>query len=236
MPFSIVKKEITGTVQNYWDANQKVMLLSQLGAQLRNKNLWSKGSVRETLTEFIEKNLSDTLRVERHPNNPLILGILPKSALLSRPLREYFGPSKKSDRLPRYHPSFWAGFSKAINSGCRRFMNIDTRHFDDVPATSESPKNVSTHEIPADIIPDSDIEDRDAAIAKKIEAWAQQYDVDLSSFIVSSQRTSAAWVRGPERRQHQSLLDRMLEALSEKDMVRVQMPLDIVNKLRTRRG
>lgn len=232
MSHSDLENEIIDAVQSCWDADQKGILLSTLGLLLSNKGLWSKRPEGESLSKLIKSNLSDTLRIENHPQHRLVKGVFPKSATLTDPLIQYFDLSRKDQRLPRYHPRFWAAFSKEIAAGNRRFLNIDTIMFEDLPGESNAPTNASVYELTPEMIPNSDVEDRNDGINASIKAWAGKNKVDLPPLMASSRRT----LEGRDRGRQISILDQMLDALSEKDMVRVQMPLDIVNKLRNRRG
>ena len=87
-------------------------------------------------------------------------------------------------------------------------------------------------EVSADLIPSTDAPDRHSRVLSSIDAWSASSGVDKSRFLI--QRTPPAQGRASAAVSlHDNLLDAVLRALSERDLSRITIPLDLIDKLRS---
>jgi hypothetical protein len=227
--------ELVRLIQEYWATTGKPMLMSSAGVRLRQLGLWPPPGPASSLLDFVQQNLSKQIRVEKWPQHPQIFGMFPAEAKLVGDIEKYFGSVRPVSQPPRYLPAFWAAFAKPIPDGFKRFLDIDHVAFEDVPA-GKSPQAKNVVEVISTDVPPEDSEGRDATILTRLADWAHRNHVDLSRFNVAQRISRGDMGIGPRQQAEGSLLDKLLDALSERDLVRIQIPMDIVSKLRKHRG
>ena len=233
MSTNSIDEKLLSIVRERWEQFNRATLISTVGAELRSAGLWPLSGPKVSLLDYVRDNLSDEIRVEGRPGYPTVFGLFPRDANLGADIDRYFGPGR-SQNSPRYQRAFWAAFVKPIPDGYRRFIDIDRSIFQDAP-TAELPAGENFVEVlSADVKLDPSA-DRDAAALEHIADWAHRNKIDLSRFFIRRKDSSYE----PEDRRRQtadvSVLDKVLEALSERDLNRIQLPMDIVAKLRRHR-
>jgi len=214
-------------VRSEWDRTHKAVLLSHAGSFLTRKRLWPIPEKPVSLSLFVENELAGGVRIERRPDNPLHFGLFPADAKLQEDLSTYFAKSNVAEG-PRYSPYVWAAFAKTIPNGHRRFLNLTRHKFLDADNVTQS--EPGWVEVLSSDIPPEGGEKRISEIESAIHKWAERNGIDRGQLLVGN-RTEVQ--RQPVR--YQSLLDFFLEALTDKELVRIEMPLDIVAKLRRHR-
>jgi hypothetical protein len=224
-----IKDAIDAFTQDGWKATKRAVLLTHVGTHLRKLGLWPLPGPKISLSEFVRTHLAGRVRLEQAPANPLSWALFPADAELEEDKSSYFSimprPQMEALAAPTYLPFFWAAFAKPIPQGMNRYIVLATQLFRDVASPDARPDG--SFEVCPDDIPPENIENRAAEIVKRIKEWSNRCNVELRQFEDTS-RPQKKKVTIPAR----SALDHLLDALTDKDLVRVQMPLDVVAKLR----
>ena len=211
-------------VNQWWAEHGKPLLLSQLGGYDNGKlGAAIKGKARNLAT-YIETRLSDRVRVIRHEERPQVVGVVPADAEVAR-----FGGAtallERTGNRPigsvRFHRAFWAAFRQPLTESQRRYINLRAPvHFQDVPIDDPQPEN-STEVDSAYIV---DTED-EVEVQGKINEWLAANGLDSAAFAVSKEQESKPLPAN-------DLLGRLLGALDPDQLARINMPLDVVDRLR----
>ncbi len=132
---------------------------------------------------------------------------------------------------PRYNSAFWAAFSQPLSDGYTRLIEFEPElHYEDIkgePSLTSTQKKVS----PDFIVTQTDLTpaQRSTLIASKIKNWLVENKVGFD--LVKAQIMDAK-VSGSRK---ESLLEVLIAALDESELKRIQIPLDVVAKLHSKR-
>lgn len=215
---SRIKDRIASLVDQRFTAGSDIYYLSLLGNDLgSDRQLLEKLSGLK-LSEFIQKECKYAIgRTGQHAN--VLYIVRPQTSDLAIP--------NPKPVFPRYISRFWAAFAIPLQEGERRLINISTLDFgsDETELRKLGP---DIREIDAEYIAPHDASGSAAEIGRRVERWLQHQQLDPTPFIAQPRR--------PSRDASPSLLDQLLEALRDDQLMRVSLSLDIVRTLRERRG
>ena len=227
LPESPLDRLIVTAVREHWNQLGKPILLSQLGSRVPREESTRIKEKFDNLASYLRRELSDHIAVLQSKENPTIIGAIPANAvddeslhadiLLSRSVR------RPGTAFPRFHPAFWAAFIKDLEPEAHRYVFIGPPpRFRDL-GSDEEPED--TIEIARDYIVGTD--DDVAAVHESINKWIRANQLNEEAFLAES--TSIA-----EDLPSDDLLGRLVGSLTQEELKRMSIPLDIVSKLRRR--
>lgn len=231
-----LKKDVVELVTEHWQTHQKAYLLSHLGKTLigRGFDLQAVLAGRK-LRAYISTELKDRLKVLSPRNNQLKVGAVPTDADLSGGIDILFAPPNKSakgdDRIPSFVPAFWAAFTRPIPSGRVRTLSLAPKiQFQDVSeaaATNSGKKTVGSEFV----VLQGNLSNGEysTAVYSSIKRWLTNNDIELAAVLSASPTSGGATAGG--RADRSSLLEQMMAALTDEEMRRISLPLDIVARL-----
>ena len=231
-----VEDAITALVEDNWASEKKPMLLSRVGAQLNRQFRESLQNVLlgAKLKEFIQHRVK-AVRIIKHPSNSIVWGLVPASVIESAevlfgnsnpaaPQQEAHQETPTTDhQLIRYDRTLWQAFYYPISPAVDRYLKVDeqVRMFEFAQNSPGAPEGAIK-------LGPSDVTNADdpsgtafSNVSAKIEAWATRHRVDISRFKKITAHRSI----------NKSLLDLMLETISEDDLRQVSMPLNVIKSL-----
>ena len=218
---------IVQLVEAHWTEHKKPLLLSDLGS-LENGAI---GKVaKETsgsLKAYLQDHLSDRVTVVQHSSKLAVIGALPAGAEIDEDLSidDLFFVSQKQtvQSVARYHPAVWAAFRKPLANDKLRYVSRDgVLHFVDV-TTESAPEGFV--KLDGELIDAGDGDPR--LIESRILQWIDQNGLDVTRFLL---KRTASGSKFPSN----DLLSEVLTSLEVEDLRRISMPLDIVQKLRSK--
>ena len=210
-------------VNQWWTTHSRPLLLSQLGEYDDGQLTTAiKGKARG-LAAYIRNRLGDQVDVIRHEEKPQLVGAIPVGVDVA----ELGGANallEETGRRPsgsvRYDRAFWAAFRKPLDDSKSRYMSLNTPvHFQDVPLGESRPEGFT--EVDRSYVVDTE----DAVqVQEKIDEWLAANSLDSTAFEVSKRQESKPLPA--------NLLGRLLDALDSDQLARINMPLDVVDRLR----
>ncbi len=220
---SALANRIAELVTAHWNEHGRPLLLSQLGSADQGEVGKSAKELSTNLAEFIRNHAADRIRILSGSAYPLVMAAMPVDteqegdvdALLAR-MRE-----RPGTRGPRYHPAFWAAFRVPLEDGCRRFMTAcSPLRFEDVASTESMPEGYV--EVERQYVADAGADASD--VGRQVAEWLAANGLSRESFLAHKQPS--------DRLPPNDLLGRLLAALDPDDLRRMNIPLDVVAKLR----
>lgn len=207
-------------------------LLSKLGQELGNTNLDQiRNTTGKKLTEYVQEKFSDQFEIL--PLQSLgrnILGVVNRGTHVKD---IEINKELDNQQETRFNRHFWAAFSVPLKSKSHvRFLNMNNFFFEDRDQDVDRADNEEI--IEADLVPETNVEDRDEFIKKSINSWLRTTNVSRST--VSSQsirqkdNQSLGAMLNPV-----SVLDLLLLNLDKSQLQRVSLPLDIIATLNSKR-
>jgi hypothetical protein len=226
--------QIETLVRETFAQRRQVVLLSYLGQALRKAGFDFREILGEQkLADFIRHQLSDKVRIVTTPAGRLILAAVPADVDLDSEIDPY-GASKRAaatgseeqpDREKR-EPlvrGIWFAFSHVLESGKARALRLEPEfEYEDYDPAGEKPDG---YDVPREmIVPVGSVprHERNQIIYDNIRAWSAQNGVSFRSLFETQ----------TEKQLRRSALDTLLASLSDSDLSRISMPLDVVAKLR----
>ena len=229
-----LKEAVPRIVTELFEKDRRVVLLSSVGQRLRREGIDFKGILGDIgLATFIRQNLSGQVELKSAPENPKIVAAYPSSVDLTQELDPSPAVSRRaapsSDHQPSSNRLFmrdvWYAFSHTLEQGKARYLMLSPAPtYRDIPDGEpfEGGLEVSAENIvPVGTAP---AYERNRRIIGNIEAWAEKNGVSLDEI---SERARARAAR--------SALDVLLHSLSQGELTRISLPLDIIRTLRTKR-
>ena len=226
-----LKSVIEELVRAAW-AQKKPVLLSELGAHNGGEVARKAKEISGGLSMYLAQNLTDDLIVIKHSKNPVVIGVVPRNAETEKitdfdPVLEQ-RLSQPRDKNIQFRKSFWAAFRKKLEPEKRRYMEIEGyNRFQSLPSEADPPEGMI--EIPREYIAAED-EVSDTDIYQNIEKWARATNFPLETFSLGG-LMSLRRVKFSQLPKGATTLDRLLGALDPSDLKRIEMPLDIIQKL-----
>lgn len=229
-----LKTQIKKAVDEAWERGQPV-LLSYLGGL--NGGEIARASKREsgTLANFIREHLGSDVEIIKHSRIPAAIGAIPKKSdhIDQRETDELLELTQSNsgfgdDRI-QLHRSFWTAFRKKVENDFIRYIQTEKPfEFIDVSKNSEKPENFL--EIKNEFISKGPNE-TDEEVYNKILRWLEENKLEISLFGLNKITEKKLKFKNNNSNEN-CVLDFILSSLDEKDMKRIDMPLDIVWKLR----
>ena len=237
MAASRVQTTIVDLVRSRWESQTRPYTLADLGLQLRRlfpRDELQREFLGGKLKNYIEYHLRHELRIVRHPKNPIVWGLVPISVtdtadeVFAQELIDFArGMSDKDtaqgvetgERLPfvRYQHELWKAFSTPVVGN--RYIELGEQVVvADVLKGEGGPERSFKLEA-ADV---ADAREGYAAVARKIEAWAERNKTDISRFKQTG-------------RFKKSLLELMIEALSDEELRQLELPMNVIKILNSKR-
>ncbi|WP_353076202.1 hypothetical protein [Stenotrophomonas sepilia] len=223
------KSLVVQVVGDYFGAKKKGMLLSQIGQALTKQGVDLHAALAgRRLSEFISKELSDSISLVVSPVDRKIVSAVPlasKSAaseVLKADLESPVVP------IPRIAPAVWAAFTKPLQSGLVRLLDVERLSFSDSSETDVGGV--------AFCIREGDILEKGSALSRsqyerevfqRIISWINGHGIDLV-------RVTAAGASLRQSNERKSLYESILDRLSEDQRKRVLLPLDVIELLSRR--
>ncbi|MGF7211586.1 hypothetical protein GGE65_006203 [Skermanella aerolata] len=236
-----VKEKIVNRCNSHWSENKRVYLLARIGIDLHGEVDFIKTTLGMKLVDFVRNEMRDVVNLASPNKASPIYGIFPKHVSIPSSELPYFFEQPKKIESVRFNSRVWAAFTRSIPNGCHRIFFIDTLHFEDSLVAVQSSDNIM--EIPSDLVVSEETENRAEAVAKNIVKWATDSRITLDSLLVSRSGKLNYTSQAPYevdrpssykksfRQDDASLLARLIQSLDHKEMSRVSLPLDIVQKL-----
>lgn len=220
-------EEIARLTQVHWINTNSPFLLSAMGPELKERGFDFQAIMRPLrLRQFVEYFLDDRLKVISDPNTPLKIGAVPKEALDSATPAELFSHTKTEVGVGEFYrlkPSIFSAFVKELPQGYKRYVDIKSKNY----RYRDLPEEES---VGSDFMPierTKIVSDFDSTVTKKkilyanFEDWVENHGLKLGDFTFES---------ADARRGH-DIMSEILERLSNEELARISMPLDIVKKL-----
>lgn len=230
-----LKRAICKLAEDNFNIAGKGLLLSQVGERL----VYALPNFRKILggrklADFISKELAGSIHLLTSPENHIVKVILPGSVNIEGPIQQFL--PEKDNQLNRtntfrYSRAFWAAFTHPLSKGCYRVIKLNPVNFEDVEGkpTSEQEKMV----IPASLIVPGSSEmstvARDKQILDNITKWFELSEISPEAVSIRHEKTQEN--SRTDGHKSQTVLEALLSSLSDSDLKRIQMPLDIVAKL-----
>lgn len=206
-----IKTRIGEMVKAHFVSGRPTYYLSRLGSDLGQDRVILEELTGSKLAEFLRGEFDYSIEAEGvHKNVYFIRG----DGVTDDVLAEFH-------KIPRYSSSFWAAFSKPLEEGEQRFINIKTLRFGSDEAELDGDKD-SVREIERGEILASGAPVRAVDIASNIEAWLERQKLSMEPFLAKR--------RGEQKRQG-NLLDAVLNSLDGDQLKRSVLPCDVIKKL-----
>ncbi len=222
-----VAERIKEYVLQHWAESRNALLLSKIGARLRQDEPHSVEIIGKSLRLFIDA--IPEIAVIQHPNIRERVGAIPADVVGLHPPEELLAQSAPGTARPSLRRDFWEAFYRPING--RRFVLLHKNDvggfsiddFDAPPQTSE----ISVEILASDLISVSREINRTDAIWEKIRAWCQRNNLKIDLFVLKSHTPSSSF----QSSKSSTLLLKAIENLSVEDQKRISIPLDILIKI-----
>ena len=231
---SRTKQLIQDYVEKHWTSTQSACYFSSIGIHLSRTVPESRAVLSNGLAEFLRQN--PVVRVIQFPGVAQKIAAIPLSASLPEDVRDLFLQSKSTTANANrnvYVQEFWDAFIRPIEGPIRNILVDDANRI----TVHDGPiqhKAGEVYEIePQDLtpnIPNSSIVDKVSATHSAIDTWLQKHSLD-----------PAAFLRARIRRRDFPVDNRLvqflnaIEALSPDDLARIELPLDILVKLASKK-
>jgi hypothetical protein len=225
-----VLKDTIELVKTHWDETGQALLLSHLGLELKRRGHDTVEVLAgRKLASFLSVEAKGQLRVIRPAGNPLIVGVVPSDVDVSDGTQSVFPDGSIEARvrasMQLYAPAFWAAFTHKLSTGRVRVLSLEPKiQFQDVERDKVPTGGLI---VPADSIVNVDSvkpTEFGQVVDAKIKHWLAQSNVREQQVLANS---SGVVNRG----ERISVLEKILRSLSEEQLQRVSLPLDVVSKL-----
>lgn len=227
-------KLIEEYVQQHWDDKGTAHYLSNLGSRLKKELPESQKVISDGLAEFIRRN--PVVKVVQHPRIYQKIGAVPLSVAVPEQVEELFAKKASSStnsdgKWGSYEQAFWDAFIKPID-GEVRFVCVDEAGFEVSDSQPNDDKRKCYEIRAADQTKELNgvpIYERVAATHDAINSWLEKNA--LTQELFSTQKPNV----------HRRVGDRIDElfdvfgSLSDKDLARISIPLDILFKLSSKK-
>lgn len=212
------KRFLIEEVERCWSTRHEPLLLSKLGqlAAARGFVLHQELGGRK-LSQFIQQELADELEVQSPNDTGILLRAIPKNLLGAEAAPTF---DNKPDGSPPagLNRAFLSAFGRPIADGYERWVRIDPPiRYRDLPSDQRAADGYVQIERSFLISPAGDVE----AFAQATK-WLSAKGFEIQKFMLKA-KTQA--------RSDKSLLSQLIEGLTESELKRVSLPLDIVEKL-----
>ena len=227
---SKIKQLVEEFVQENWSNTQTVCYLSSIGIYLNRTAPDSRQFLSRGLREFLRQN--HVVQVVQYPGVEQKIGAVPLSVPLPDDVTELFSSNKSTLGLRSrnvYLRDFWEAFVRPIE-GAPRHILIDEANGIAVLDGSVNDDTSRAYEVLKEDVtpslPDGSIAEKVSATHLAIETWLNKHSLKPELFVRPKVRRAAVTTG--------SRLEKLLSAfdgLPSDDLARVNVPLDILVKL-----
>ncbi len=226
---SSIKHEIERYVGKHWNSVGTACYLSAIGSYIRQEVPDSRSVLKEGLREFLRQ--SPVVRVVQYPGISEKIGAIPLTVELPDDIAKLFEevePTVKPIHYPMYRQEFWDAFIRPIIKG-RRVVIVSADNLVTVSDGTVDETEGAAYEISSDDLVGSirgSIRDKVLATHEAIESWLTTQKIDRTPFL----QTSYQQLDNRAGKRIAQFL-KSFDGLSSEDMARIQVPLDILQKL-----
>ena len=223
-----LSQKIIQITEQYWAKNNAPILLSKLGPEIKSDGFDLKTMISPlSLSQFIEFSCGEKIKIVRHPRQSAKIGIIPVSVDLPD-VAENFDAffDSNSQGLPEivYQAPVWAGFVKFKHTNIKRYLDLNKNQVN----TLEQTEPITSSDIfeidSSDILENYDNSPAmKSAVHKKIQNWCDRNDIEISRLSTNALYSG--------RTKDTSLLENIFSSLTKEEMSRINIPLDIIQKL-----
>ena len=227
---SETKRLIQAYVDEQWANSQAVCYFSSIGTYLKRMEPKSRFALSKGLADFLRQN--PVVRVVQFPGVAEKLGAIPLSVPLPKDPRELFLRDTLSSGSRHHHvyvQEFWEAFIRTIDDVPRYVLVDDADHISVHNGPIDHERGAVYEIQRQDLtpnLPDGSIADRVNATHSAIDTWLTKHSLAPSAFFRS---------RGPKRilstANNLANFMTVFDCLSSDDLARIQIPLDILFKL-----
>lgn len=226
MSIEKIQDKIVELCQSYWEENERVLLLSNLGESLEKDEITLIKGGGLNLHQFIANNLSSKVTIQRQRAGSPKIGIMPIDVKPPDDIDEIFQPSKpsiSSRPFLSFQSDIWHAFISSIPEGQKRWLILDDpiKFIDQLePPSSEH----AVHEIDKTDLNQTEPPGKEFALS--IKKWAEDKNIPLDRMTRERYLAKSNYsIHGL------NLLDELFKKLNSNELSRISMPLDIVEKL-----
>lgn len=219
-------------VNKHWVEHKTALPLAALGNILKQEGVnLEEFRLGDSLAQRLRKDFASDLVVSPSPKNAKILGVIPRNE--EQHVQEAFQALGRSDTGGTTAPTRWLraavrlAFGRPISAGSRRIATLTPRFaFVDRAAGYGPDTDVGELEITAADIVERLSDENTKAFNERVRAaaekWFQTHSLDFDQVATRSE----------VRNMSGTLLDRLIDTLSEEQLKRCILPLDVVAALR----
>lgn len=228
-PNESIKDMILRMTKAAWEDKEGV-LLARLGDEVHrlSPELVRAELKGRALAQYIREELHEDIELYKSEKDKVVRLALPRSAAVPpEEAAKYFPtatPTRKAAAASGVTGAVRLAFSRELPAGKKRVLYLTPKpRFTDIDADAVVPTEAAS--VPSDLIMPGDMNDEEhlRKVLANIAAWRTRLGLDIDA--VSKTKT--------EGHGSMNLLDLLLGQLTDVEKKRVQLPLDIVAKLRS---
>ena len=225
-----IKTDIRSNVDAYWEQHERPVLLSYLGSSSNSDGTLISSTIPGgKLRPFLAEHLAESIKVFNYIDQPKHYAAVPL-AHYKEEMRQRFSrsiPEKQGGSFPK---SLWAAFSVPLDPGQVRVTsmspNIFYKEINEGETTPEGFYRILPEQI-TPIVEGADRSERHKTISETITDWLRTNEIDLE--VVKEQYAGSRPLRGES-----TVLSALLNTLSQVELAKINLPLDIIKKLHDR--
>jgi hypothetical protein len=226
MPASDFRTKIKELVNAQWKATGAPLLLSKLGAALREDFDVERETSAIKLAPFLRAAMPTEIRVIQDPNNRIIVGAVPagvdvSAETLFRKIDKPPDERRPTGNYTRYDRDLWNAFTLKLAPDKRRFLSA-TDQVNVAEVLAREPEPPGFAEVTADdvvALENLGPGQRFAAASDRIESWAARNAVDISKF------------RRVGHVGEKTVLSVLIESVAQDDLSKISLPLSVIRIL-----
>ncbi len=233
LPGETIKNFILRLTTEAWEQNQEGVLLSRIGSEIAKKPEIAKVEIRDRkLSVFIQEELAGEVKILASQENPIVTIAIPDSAIIDvSNFAQYFpkaDQSRKTVRASGVNKAILLAFSRPLASDKKRVISLSPIvRFLDIGVNDEVPEAAKVLDANWIALPDGEEsgDEHSRRILNNIAAWRESVELEPKAIAAKSKVDDA---------HTKSVLDLLISSLSESEQKRIQIPLDIISKLKRR--
>ncbi|MCE8005410.1 hypothetical protein [Aestuariivita sp.] len=222
------KEKLNELVAERWAAVGKPVFLSQARPLLKKSGLDLPSEAHSIgVKDYLEIHASDFFQIVRPTDDPkdVAWALAPKHLSRDEVFKKYEEEKRSptnSAEAPRFHKAIWSAFHIPKQDQTERYLNLTGKpSFLNVESGNEAPEGWS--HIPAQYLHSgNDQVDRDVT-EKNLRRWFEDNQADIDKTVVIQRKEA--------QRGSQNDFFLAMSRLSERDLSRISVPLDLVVKL-----
>jgi hypothetical protein len=220
---------VRNLVQEHWTNTGRALRLSNLGGVLNREFDLAEITKGAKLASFLRLSPPSGIQLLQSPTDGQVWAAAPAEVGNDEEtVRKLFAPTERMSfsnategEFPTIQREVWRAFAIPVAEGNKRFLDSKEVKVFEIQPGDTPPTNVT--EIERQYIISNDQSSSAAAkivIQNNISKWCSAHNISISSLVISR----------PED-QKSSALSAILDALSDEELSRITMPLDLAKKL-----